>query len=89
MNGGRENTFRVPVLYAWNTPTASLRFGTPERHSCTPERLSNETLRMPCSTALQRQLQCVLCGAYVGFIERMGQTVCVDGVPETVAEGEC
>uniref|UniRef100_A0A4W5MS38 Thrombospondin-like N-terminal domain-containing protein n=1 Tax=Hucho hucho TaxID=62062 RepID=A0A4W5MS38_9TELE len=45
------------------------------------------TLRLPCSTALQRQY--VRCGAYVGFIERMRRTVCVDGLTEMVAEGEC
>jgi hypothetical protein len=51
--------------------------------------ISNETLLLPCSIALQRQSQCVLCGAYVGLIEGMRQTVCIDGLTETVAEGEC
>jgi hypothetical protein len=41
-----------------NTPTASLHFGTPGMTL-----ISNETLRFPCSIALQRQLQCVRCGA--------------------------
>jgi hypothetical protein len=34
------------------------------------------------------QLLCVLCGAYVGFIECMRQTLCVDGLTEMVAEVE-
>jgi hypothetical protein len=48
--------------------------------------ISNET---SCSIAFQKQLQCILYGAYDGFIERVRQTVCVDGLTEIVAEGEC
>ena len=41
--------------------------------------------------ALRRQPQCVLCGrcVHLGFIKHMCQTVCVDGLTEMVAEGEC
>jgi hypothetical protein len=49
---------------ASNTPTVSLHFGTPELHS----------FPMKCSIALQRQLQYVQCGAYVGYIESILQT---------------
>ena len=41
---------------------------------------SNGTLGLHCRIVLQRQLQYFLCGAYVGFIEHMRQTVCVDGL---------
>jgi hypothetical protein len=38
---------------------------------------------------LQMQSHCVRCGAYIGFIERMRQIVCIDRLTEMVAEGEC
>ena len=53
------------------TPKASLRFDTHGNSF-----ISNGTLRLPCSTALQ----CVLCGAYVGFIKCMHQIVLVGGL---------
>ena len=63
---------------------------TPRSHRqwiCTPKAqlVSNWTLCLPCSIALQ--LQCVMCG--VECIERVSKTVCVNGLTEMVAEGEC
>lgn len=49
--------------------------------------ISSETLRLPYYIVLQKQLQSVLCGAFC--IECMHQIVWVDGLTETVAEGEC
>jgi hypothetical protein len=57
-----------------------LRFGTPEAHFAFwytgSAFIYNSMLCVPCSIALQRQLQCVLCGAHVGFIEHASNYMC-------------